>query len=67
MARTALKWTLDDLAEASDVGRQAIIKLEAGGNVTPENGKVMLSAPLCEGIAFENGAARARITNLRRN
>ena len=55
----------DALAEASDRSRHTIIKFEVGANVI-ENGKVMRSALLHEGIAIED-AARARVTNLRRD
>lgn len=44
MARAALKWSIDDLAAASGVGRATIARFELGENVTPDRVSAMRAA-----------------------
>lgn len=67
MARAALGWTLDDLAEASSVGRRTIAKFEGGGTVVPETVEKLRAIFVANGIAFTNGGQRAGVTYLRRD
>lgn len=62
MARAALDWTMDDLAEASGVGRRTIVKFEKGGNVLPETVETLRAALVKAGIGFTNGGRRAGVT-----
>jgi transcriptional regulator with XRE-family HTH domain len=62
MARAALDWSLDDLAEASGVGRRTIAKFEAGGNVLPEMVEKMRAALHAAGVAFTNGGGRVGVS-----
>lgn len=65
MARAALGWTLDDLADASRVGRRTVAKFEAGGTILPEKLEALRAAFVREGIAFTNGGKRAGVSYLR--
>ncbi|MFP5328860.1 MAG: helix-turn-helix domain-containing protein [Alphaproteobacteria bacterium] len=67
MARAALSWTLDDLAEASGVARRTIAKFETGGNVLPEKVETLRAAFVQEGVEFINGGRRAGVAYQRRD
>jgi transcriptional regulator with XRE-family HTH domain len=67
MARAALDWTLDDLAEASRVSRRTIAKFEKGGNVLPDMVEAMRAAFVAQGVAFTNGGKRAGVSYLRKD
>lgn len=67
MARAALGWTLDDLANASRVGRRTVAKFEAGGSILPEKSEAMRAAFVAKGVAFTNGGKRAGVSYLRRD
>ena len=67
MARAALDWTLDNLADASGVARRTIAKFEKGGNVLPEKMEALRAAFVAAGIAFTNGGTRAGVTYLRKD
>lgn len=71
MARAALDWSLDDLAEATKavrpVSRRTIAKFEAGQSVSPETVETLRATLVREGIAFENGGKRAGVSYLRRD
>lgn len=62
MARAGLGWTLDDLAEASGVGRRTVAKFEAGGNVAPESVAKLQAALITGGAAFTNGGGRIGVS-----
>lgn len=56
MARTALGWSLDDLAAASGVSRRTIARFEAGEIVLPARVTAMRHALEAKGILFiDNG------------
>ena len=61
MARAALKWSLDDLAEASGVSRRSIAKFEAAQNVLPETVETLRATFVKAGIEFVNGGKRAGV------
>jgi DNA-binding XRE family transcriptional regulator len=67
MARAALGWSLDDLAEASGVGRRTCAKFEAGGSVLPDKVEAMRLALVGQGVAFTNGGKRVAVSALRRD
>lgn len=67
MARAALRWSLDDLAEASGVGRRTIAKFETGGSVTPELVEQLRAAFVAKGIVFTNGGKRCGVSYLRQD
>lgn len=52
MARAALRWSLDDLARASGVGRRTIVHFEAGETVLPENAARLRAAFESNGVVF---------------
>jgi len=52
MARTALDWTLTDLAEASGVSRRTVARFEAGEPVLPMRVKALRHALEAKGILF---------------
>ncbi|MDP9414187.1 MAG: helix-turn-helix domain-containing protein [Pseudomonadota bacterium] len=66
MARAGLGWSLDDLAEASGIGRRTVAKFEAGGTVRPETVETLRHALVEEGVAFTNGGKRFGVSVLRR-
>jgi transcriptional regulator with XRE-family HTH domain len=67
MARAALSWSLDRLAEASGVGRRTVAKFETGGSILPEKVEALRAAFVREGIEFVNGGKRAGVSYLRRD
>lgn len=67
MARSALDWTLDDLAAAAGVRTMTISKFERGLNVLPEKVEALRAALVRAGIAFTNGGKRAGVTYLRKD
>jgi len=54
-ARKLLKMTQADLAAATGLTVQTIVKLERGGHVRPETIEAVRSALLDRGIEFTNG------------
>lgn len=52
MARAALKWSIDDLAAASNVGRATIARFELGENVTAERIAAMRAAFEAKRVRF---------------
>jgi transcriptional regulator with XRE-family HTH domain len=52
MARTALAWTLSDLAAASGVSRRTIARFEGGDSVLPARVKALRHAFEAKGILF---------------
>ena len=54
-ARKLLRMTQVELAEATGLTKQTIIKFERGGNVRPETVEALRNALLERGIAFTNG------------
>lgn len=67
MARAALGWSLDDLAEASGVARRTVAKFEGGGNILPDKLEALRATLVREGIAFTNGGKRAGVSYLRKD
>lgn len=65
MARAALRWSLDDLAGSSGVGRRTIAKFEAGGAVLPDTVEALRQCFVAKGIAFTNGGQRAGVSYAR--
>jgi transcriptional regulator with XRE-family HTH domain len=56
MARTALDWSLQDLADASGVSRRTIARFEAGESVLPARVQSIRHALEANGILFiDNG------------
>jgi len=54
-ARKLLKMTQVDLASATGLTEQTIVKFEGGGNVRPETTEAIREALLARGIVFTNG------------
>ncbi|MBL9002888.1 MAG: helix-turn-helix transcriptional regulator [Myxococcales bacterium] len=54
-ARKLLRMTQVELAEATGLTKQTIIKFERGGNVRPETVEALRNALLDRGIEFTNG------------
>lgn len=52
MARTALDWSLQDLADASGVSRRTIARFEAGESVLPARVAVLRAAFEQQGVLF---------------
>ena len=52
MARTALDWSLQDLADASGVSRRTIARFEAGESVLPARVQLMRRTFEAQGISF---------------
>lgn len=67
MARTALKWSAADLAEAAGIGYATVARFESGDSVQPESIEKMRAALVKEGIAFINGGKRIGVSCLRRD
>lgn len=67
MARAALSWSWDNLAQASGVSRRTIAKFEGGGSILPENVEALRATFVREGIEFVNGGKRAGVTYTRRD
>lgn len=59
MARAALGWTLDDLAEASRVGRRTVARFEAGQSVLPMRIQKLRAAFEEHGVLFIDGGQMA--------
>lgn len=64
MARAAIGWSLDDLAQHSGVSRRTIAKYEAGGNVLPHLRENLRSVFVRHGIEFINGGRRIGVAFL---
>lgn len=67
MARAALGWSVDDLAQASGVGRRTIARLEVGETVQSETSERLRQAFVGAGIGFTDGGQRAGVTYLRQD
>jgi transcriptional regulator with XRE-family HTH domain len=52
MARTALDWSLQDLADASGVSRRTIARFEAGESVLPARVQALRQAFESQGVLF---------------
>jgi transcriptional regulator with XRE-family HTH domain len=52
MARASLKWSIDDLAEAANVGRATVARYENGTDAKPETVDAIRSALRGAGIHF---------------
>ncbi|HEX8063550.1 MAG TPA: helix-turn-helix transcriptional regulator [Allosphingosinicella sp.] len=52
MARTALDWSLQDLADASGVSRRTIARFEAGESVRPARAQALRQAFEAKGVLF---------------
>jgi transcriptional regulator with XRE-family HTH domain len=52
MARTALDWSLQNLADASGVSRRTVARFEAGESVLPGRVQAMRHAFEAKGILF---------------
>ncbi|HEX6374453.1 MAG TPA: helix-turn-helix transcriptional regulator [Allosphingosinicella sp.] len=52
MARTALDWSLQDLADASGVSRRTIARFEAGESVLPTRVQALRHAFEGKGVLF---------------
>lgn len=59
MARTALGWSLDDLAAASGVSRRTLARFEAGESVQPARIKALRHALEAKGVLFIDGGRLA--------
>ena len=56
MARTALRWSLDDLAASAKIGRASVARYEAGETLRPETVGAMRRAFEEKGVQFlDNG------------
>jgi transcriptional regulator with XRE-family HTH domain len=54
MARSALRWSLDDLARQSGISRRTIARFELGGRVTDKTATALLEAFQTAGALFIN-------------
>lgn len=52
MARAALRWSWDNLAAESGVGRATIARFERGENVQPDRAQAMRQALEASGVLF---------------
>jgi transcriptional regulator with XRE-family HTH domain len=52
MARTALAWSLQDLADASGVSRRTVARFEAGESVLPARVQALRHAFEAKGVLF---------------
>jgi transcriptional regulator with XRE-family HTH domain len=59
MARTALDWSLQDLADASGVSRRTIARFEAGESVLPARVRALRYAFEANGVLFIEGGQHA--------
>lgn len=64
MARAALEWSLDRLANAAGVNKRTVMRHEAGEAIQPEKVEALRAVFVREGIAFVNGGKRAGVTYL---
>ncbi|MBL9065549.1 MAG: helix-turn-helix transcriptional regulator [Sphingopyxis sp.] len=62
MARVALKWTTDDLAEHASVGRMTVARFERGDGVAAESVEKMRKALADAGADFTRKAGRVGVT-----
>lgn len=62
MARAALRWSLDDLADKSGVGRRTIAKFEGGGSVVPETLDRLAASFIAAGVAFTDDGGRVGVS-----
>jgi len=62
MARVALKWTTDDLAEKAGVGRMTVARFERGDSVAAETVAKMQRALADAGADFTRRAGRIGVT-----
>lgn len=62
MARVALKWTTDDLAEKAGVGRMTVARFERGDSVAAESVEKMRKALADAGADFSRRAGRVGVT-----
>lgn len=62
MARVALKWTTDDLAERAGVGRMTVARFERGDNVASSSVDAMRAALVEAGADFSRKAGRVGVT-----
>ncbi|MEP2736729.1 MAG: XRE family transcriptional regulator [Erythrobacter sp.] len=59
MARAALKWSIDDLAERAAIGRATVARFELGENVEKSKVDAMKAQFAAKGIEF-TGKGRGR-------
>ena len=57
MARTALDWSLQDLADASGVSRRTIARFEAGESVLSGRVQALRHTFEAQGVRFINGGS----------
>lgn len=62
MARAALGWSLDRLADASGVARRSIAKFETGGTVRPETLDALAAAFIKAGVTFIDDGERVGVS-----
>lgn len=62
MARVALKWTTDDLAEHASVGRMTVARFERGDGVAADSVEKMRKALADAGADFTRRAGRVGVT-----
>ena len=62
MARAALKWSFEDLAEASGVSRMTVARFESGKNVSQESIAAMQRALESKRVKFiKEGAMKGAV------
>lgn len=61
MARVALNWTTDDLAEAAEVGRMTVARFERGDRVSAESVEKMQNALDDAGVIFHSRDRRVGV------
>jgi transcriptional regulator with XRE-family HTH domain len=59
MARVALDWSLQDLADASGVSRRTVARFEAGESVLPARVQALRQAFEAKGVEFLNSGRYA--------
>lgn len=62
MARVALKWTTDDLAEHASVGRMTVARFERGDGVAADSVEKMRKALADAGADFTRRAGRIGVS-----
>ena len=55
MARAALGWSMDDLAQSACLSRMTVVRFERGETVQPEKVEAMRQAFVAKGVRFLDG------------
>lgn len=62
MARAALKWSFEDLAEAAGVSRMTVARFESGKDIAGDSLEAMQAALESHGVQFGRKAGRLSVS-----